>query len=182
MDSLKPTYQIINSVAASAADLAVNDKNLVIGPTGNISPKINLSQNCNITRIYSVAETAQAFAYTPGTPAPNTSYGFTLLQNVDGIMRKVVVEYSVGATAPATATALCDLLRAALTKYINIGKIKVSGGGSSTVVVTGAAGYPLFSMAAPQNGTVAETFTTKAAHATPGTALAISSGVVTDFT
>ena len=179
MDSLKPTYQIINSIAASAADLAVNDKNLVIGPTSNLSPKINLSQDCTITRIYSVVETAQVFTYTPATPAANTSYGFTLLQNVDGVMRKVVVEYSAGATAPASATALCDLLRAALTKYINIGKIKVSGGGSSTVVVTGATGHPLFNMAAPQNGTVAETFTTKAPNATAGTALAQSSGVIT---
>lgn len=159
MDSLKPTYQVITSAGLTgAADVVVSDKNLVIGPSSNASPKINLSQNANVFRQYPVNETAAVYTYTPAaTLAPNTTYGFTLFQNVDGIMRKVVVEYTSGASAPANATALCDLLRTALTKYINTGKIKVSGSGTSTVVVTGAAGYPLFQMSAVQAGTSAQT-------------------------
>ena len=60
MDSLKPTYQIINSLAATAGDLVLDNKNLVVGPSSNASPKINLSQNCKITRVYSVVATPSA--------------------------------------------------------------------------------------------------------------------------
>lgn len=174
MDSLKPTYQVIlNTLAASAGDVVVNDKNLVVGPSSNASPKINLSHDCKLTRQYPVNETAAVYTYTPGTPAANTTYGFTLFQNVDGVMRKVVVEYTSGTSAPASATAICDLLRSALTKYVNVGKIKVSGGGSSTVVVTGATGYPLFEMSAVQSGTSAQTLPS----AVTGTAIS-TAGVV----
>ena len=158
MDSLKPTYQVIlNTLAASAGDVVVNDKNLVVGPSSNASPKINLSNGLKLTRHYPVNETAAVYTYTPATAAANTTYGFTLFQNVDGIMRKVVVEYTSGATVPASATAICNLLRTALTKYVNVGKIKVSGSGTATLIVTGATGYPLFEMSAVQSGTSAQT-------------------------
>jgi hypothetical protein len=94
-------------------------------------------------------------------------------------MVKTVVEYKSGASAPVSATALCDLLRAALTKQINIGRAKVSVSGTATVIVSGAAGFPMFIMSAPQNGTSAETLATIALHATAATAIAQSSGVVT---
>jgi hypothetical protein len=179
MDSLKPTYQIINSLAASAGDLVFSDKNLVIGPSANASPKINLSQNCKLTRIYSVVETPQVFAYTPGTLAANTDYGFTITQIIDGVVKNSVIRYTSGATAPGSATVVCDALRTVLAKYVQNNRVEVVGSGSSTVVVTGASGFPLFNMITPVGGTVAETFTTKAPNATAGTALSQSSGVIT---
>lgn len=172
MDSLKPSYQIINSLAASAGDLVFADKNLVIGPAANASPKINLSQNCKITRIYSVVETPQVFTYTPGTLAANTDYGFTIIQNVDGVMKTAVIKYTSGASAPGSATVVCDALRGVLTKYVQNNRVEVVGSGSSTLVVTGASGFPLFSLINVQGGTAVETFATKAPHATAGTALA----------
>ena len=181
MDSLKPTYQVIlNTLAGSAGDVVVNDKNLVVGPSSNASPKINLSHDCKITRQYPVNESAAVYTYTPGTLAANATYGFTLFQNVDGVMRKVVIEYTAGASAPGTATALCDLLRSALTKYINTGKIKVTSNanGNATVVVTGATGYPLFEMSAVQTGTSAQTL--PAALTISG--LNVTTGVVTTGT
>jgi hypothetical protein len=178
MDSLKPTYQIINSLAADAGDLVVNDKNLVIGPTANQSPVINLSQDCKLTRIYSVKETPAVFTYTPGTLAANTRYGFTLMQVIDGVTKVTVVEFNA-VSAPGSATIVCDALRTVLAKYVANGRVKVVGSGTSTVIVTGAAGFPLFSMTAPQGGTSAQTLTTIALNGTPGTAVAQSSGVVT---
>ena len=182
MDSLKPTYQVIlNTLAANAGDVVVNDKNLVVGPSSNASPKINLSHDCKVSRQYPVNETAAVYTYTPSaTLTPNTTYGFTLFQNVDGVMRKVVVEYKSGAATPSNATAVCDLLRSSLTKYINTGKIKVTSNanGNATVVVTGATGYPLFEMSAVQSGTSAQTL--PAALTISG--LNVTSGVVTTGT
>jgi hypothetical protein len=178
MDSLKPTYQVIlNTLAASAGDVVVNDKNLVVGPSSNASPKINLSHDCKLTRQYPVNETAAVYTYTPATAAANTTYGFTLFQNVDGVMRKVVVEYTSGAAIPASATAICDILRTALTKYVNVGKIKVSGSGTATVIVTGATGYPLFEMSAVQAGTSAQTLPTAVTASGAGTIA--TTGIVT---
>lgn len=178
MDSLKPTYQIINSLAASAGDLIVNDKTLVIGPSANPSPVINLSQDCNLTRIYSVKETPAVYTYTPGTLAANTKYGFSLAQVIDGVTKVAVIEYNAVA-APGSATIVCDALRTVLAKYVANGRVKVVGSGSSTVVVTGIAGFPLFNMNTPQGGTSTETLATIALNATPATAIAQSSGVVT---
>jgi hypothetical protein len=178
MDSLKPTYQVIlNTLAASAGDVVVNDRNLVVGPSSNASPRIHLSHDCKVTRQYPVNETAAVYTYTPSAAAASTTYGFTLFQNVDGVMRKVVVEYTSPLTAPASTTVICDLLRSALTKYINTGKIKVTSNanGNATVVVTGATGYPLFDMSAVQAGTSAQTLPT----ALTISGLNITTGVVT---
>jgi hypothetical protein len=180
MDSLKPTYQVIlNTLAAQAGDVVVNDKNLVVGPSSNASPKINLSHDCKLTRQYPVNETAAVYTYTPGSLAVNTTYGFTLLQNVDGVMRKVVVEVASGLTAFGSTTVVCDLLRSALTKYINTGKIKVTSNanGTATVVVTGATGYPLFDMTAVQTGTGVQTL--PAAVTASGAGTIATTGVVT---
>lgn len=179
MDSLKPSYQIINSLAASAGDLVFADKNLTIGPAANASPKINLSQNCKLTRIYSVVETPTVFTYTPATLAANTAYGFTISQIVDGVVKTAVIEFKSGLTAPASATAVCDTLRTILAKYVQNNRVEVVGSGTATLVVTGLTGFPIFRMTIVQGGTAAETFATKAPNATVTTALSQSSGVIT---
>ena len=179
MDALKPTYQIINTIQGSAADLVVNDKFLLIGPTANRSPKINLSQNCYLSRIYSLVEKSQRYTYTPGTLAANIDYGFVITQTINGQSRNVAVIYNSGATAPGSAQVVCDALRAVLLKYNNSGKVNVVGTGTSTCIVTGGTGNPLFSMGGPLGGTFAETLDTIALNATPGTAIAHSSGVIT---
>jgi hypothetical protein len=180
MDSLKPSYQIINSLAASAADLVVSDKNLAIGPAANLSPKINLSQNCKVTRVFSVVETPTVFTYTPsGTLAANTVYGFTLSQIIDGVVKTAVIEFKSGTTAPASATEVCDTLRTILAKYVQNNRVEVVGSGTATLVVTGLTGFPLFRMTIVRGGTAAETFATKAPNATAGTALSHTSGVIT---
>jgi hypothetical protein len=87
------------------------------------------------------------------TTANSTVYSFTVKQEVGGIVNTFLVSYT--SDAGATEDEIEDNLGLVLTKLIATGALKASyTEGSTSLVITADAGYPLLTVIAGQNTTV----------------------------
>ncbi len=139
--SILKTYSVLNSVAASAADITLNGGVLAVANTEN-----NAFPPMPVDRIYKqtsgatayVAETLQVQTLT-FTAANSTEYSFCLQQDIDGVIKVQKFSYVSDSTGTAAEIA------AAILAMVNSSGFKITATGSgSPVTLTAQTGYPVF--------------------------------------
>lgn len=132
-------YIPINSVAASAADLATpgGGKVVITGDDGFTRPYVNAGGFTVLRYRPSVAESKRVAA--TASPAANTSYSFYIEQDLRDtndvtIPTRVLISYTTGASAPSASA-----FGTALTAVVN-GKISDNGLSATAVAYTSGNG------------------------------------------
>ncbi len=146
--------------------------------------KFDFKKRKSISIARSLTETAKVQRVS-FTAANSTEYSFSITQDVDiagaaKAMNTEVITYK--SDASATNAEIEAGLKGAIEAYTAVNRLKVTAAvsGSGYIDITGASGYPLFSASAISNiDSVASAQATVAGHATAGTAIAESSGLIT---
>jgi hypothetical protein len=173
------TYNILDSIAGSAADISL--QNGILSITG--APKMPFGRITAQTVLPYITEVREVVTLTP-TAANSTNFSLLIRQfNKDtGITVEEVIPYTTAASGD-TATTICNGWRSVIATRPNL---KLAATGSSTLVLTATSGYPLITVTVTGAGTVtqATTFVNSAGTSLAGLAAGsvtgtISSGVLT---
>jgi len=167
---LNNTYSILETLASSAADISVSNHMLSI--TG--CPSMDFRSLTSTAWTAPVAETLQITTVTP-TVANSTYYELTITQFVNG-QYNVQKVFHTTPSSGATATTICDALRAQLATYSNI---KITGSGTTTFIMTAQAGYPIFTAVSTGAGTLGVVTGTPGVHSVGTYADLVAAGVTT---
>lgn len=135
----KPINIILNTIAASAADLSVAGGVVTIDSYSFPWRGMSAAE-----KSAAVTAATGAITLTPTSPSAGTEYGFTITQYVAGKKHTSRVGYV--AIATDTATTVCNNLRTILNAFVSVGKLDVVGSGTSTCVITSTATNPLISV------------------------------------
>ncbi len=139
MSNLTTTSSVLNTFLAANADIVVAAGNLSI--TG--CPTINYNGILSMTLAGSLVGQAQVTIVTP-TAANSTTYTLQVVQFNKAIGRNVSVPLTyTTASSGDTATTICNALRAQLLAQTGL---QITGSGSATFILTGNAGYELFTV------------------------------------
>lgn len=159
---MENTYSLINTVAASAADISYSNKTLTISVDNGTFPAMVYENVKSVTKVTGVAETSQVTNVT-FTAANSTTYEFVITQSVgapNGAPATYIATYtsiSSGATEQQIVDAMVNQINAQ-TGSTGI-QITASDGGASTITLTAQTGYPFFTATAIQNTTVSASVT-----------------------
>ena len=141
---MEPTYSILNTIQAAAADLSIAAR--VLGITG--APRLNYPSIASMVQTNYNAETLQ-IATVAYTVANNTTYSFSLKQIVNGNILHDTVTYTSDSNATAAEIA------AAISNIVTARGFKITPSGvASPVTLTAQAGYPVFTIVGILNTTV----------------------------
>lgn len=170
MGNLRNTWSILSTIQASAADLSVANHKLSITGCPTVDTRTMQSWDDGLNS--SLTEVAQITTVTP-TAANSTTYTLYISQWVPSL-GKMVYGYLTHTTASSgdTATTICDAWRDQLEAQT---QIKITGSGTSTLVLTGQTGSPLFTV------TNIEPSTTTQSSAQAGVAITSSTTVSTGY-
>ena len=146
------TTSVLNTVAASAADIVVSNGTLSI--TGCPSMQYEFMKSAGNGLVVSLYPTPYVTEVIP-TAAANTTYTLLLTQYVMPAGRIItrVLSYTTPA-AGATATSICDFLRLQLASYTDI---QITGSGTSSLILTGSLTSPLFTAVNTSTATMSVT-------------------------
>lgn len=171
------TYNILDSVAASSADIVL--QNGILSITG--APKIPFGRVMSNESNPYLTEVREVVTVTP-TAANSTAYRMVIKQFNKAVGRDIeeAIEYTTAASGD-TATTICNAFRAIIATRPNL---KLVASGTTTLVLTATSGYPLMTVTSTAAGVLAQatTFVNGAGTgltAQTGLTLTISSGVVT---
>lgn len=143
------SWSVINSPQAASADLDINGGVINVTTVNNRFPAVVYD---NLTHLGAgvvtfVAEQLQSTTLV-FSAANNTTYKFTLSQEVDGETKMQTFFYT--SDANATASEIC----AAFVAQVNASSFKVTASGSgSPITLTAQAGYPIFKVTLVANFT-----------------------------
>ncbi len=170
MGNLRNTWSILSTIQASAADLSVANHQLSI--TGCPTVDTRTMQNWGDGLNSSLTEVAQITTVTV-TAANSTIYNLYVSQWVPSL-GKMVYGYLTyeSAVSGDTATTICNALRTSLSAQT---QLKITGSGTSTLILTGQTGEPLFTI------TNISPVTTTQSSAQAGVAIASSTTVTTGY-
>lgn len=173
------SYNILDSVAASSADIVLQNGILSI----TSAPKIPFGRIIANSSLPYLTEVREVVTITP-TAAASTRFAMLIRQyNKDtGMTVEEAIEYTTAASGD-TATTICNAFRSIIATRPNL---KLAASGSSTLVLTATSGYPLMTVVSTGAGTLAQatTFVNSSGTALSGLATGsvtgtISSGVLT---
>lgn len=141
MGNLRNTWSILSTIQASAADLSVANHKLSI--TGCPTVDARTMQSWGDGLDSSLTEVAQITTVTP-TAANSTTYTLYVRQWLPSLTKwaDTYLTYTT-ATSGDTATTICNAWRAQLAAQTNV---QITGSGTTTFVMTGDTGYPLFTV------------------------------------
>ena len=158
------SWSVINSPQAASADLDINGGVINVTTVNNRFPAVVYD---NLTHLGAgvvtfVAEQLQVTTLV-FSAANNTTYKFTLSQEIDGETRMQTFFYT--SDANATTAEIC----AAFVAQVNASSFKVTASGSgSPITLTAQAGYPIFKVTLVANFTSQATGTAGIAAAYTG--------------
>jgi hypothetical protein len=132
------TYSFLESYSAS--DVSLNNHQLSI--TGAPNVDFRKIENANGGLQASVTEVPAVWTITPSV-GNNTFYQLVINQFVPAIGGTITHTLSYTSDSTATATEICDALRAELKLYTDL---NIVGSGTTTLVLTAEAGSPLFTV------------------------------------
>ena len=134
-------YLVFTTVQALAADLSLVNGTIKLGNPLETICKYKDIVSAKITA--PVAETLQVTTLTP-VAAANSTYSFFITQwnPADGNMRTWEYSHETAASG-ATATTIGDAFRAAINADTTI---KIAATGTTTLILTAEAGYPIFNV------------------------------------
>jgi hypothetical protein len=161
------SWSVINSPQAASADLDINGGVINVTTVNNRFPAVVYD---NLTHLGAgvvtfVAEQLQVTTLV-FSAANNTTYKFTLSQEIDGETRMQTFFYT--SDANATTAEIC----AAFVAQVNASSFKVTASGSgSPITLTAQAGYPIFKVTLVANFTSQATGTAGIAAAYTGAQL-----------
>lgn len=169
MGNLRNTWSILSTIQASAADLSVANHQLSI--TGCPTVDTRTMQNWGDGLDSSLTEVVQITTVTP-TAANSTAFELSVRQYLPAINQWITVplKYTT-AVSGDTATTICNAWRSQLV----LSNLEITGTGTSTLILTGNAGYPLFTVT-----NITPTSTTQSS-AQAGVAIASSTTVSTGY-
>jgi len=138
------TLKVLNTVTTLGTDVSVGSDGILNIASGAIADAYNVR---NVAINTSVAEVAGVITITP-TAANSTVYTFYIsgFAKSTGIPRTVSISFT--SSSAATATTICDQAKAIFATATLDGDFSVtsSATGTGTMVLTSAAGYPLFTV------------------------------------
>lgn len=170
--ALLTSWSVINSPAAASADLDINGGVINVTTVNNRFPAVVYD---NITHLGAgvvtyVGETLQVTTLSFST-SNNTTYKFTLSQEVNGETKMQTFFYTSDANASGTEIAN------AFVAQVNASSFKVTASGTtSPIILTAQAGYPIFKVTLVANFSTQNTSTPGVAAAYTGAQL-IAKGV-----
>ncbi len=139
------SHSVLNTVAATAGDITLLARKLNVAITSSTGdgtfPTMKYDLIETFQALPSLVETANnvKFSY---TAADNTAYSFTVIQNIDGAPVSFTAKLNDSGTG-ATNASIGDALVAKF-EGVNINVTCTHTGADAFVIVTGDAGYPLF--------------------------------------
>jgi hypothetical protein len=151
------TNALINTVAASAADITYSNGNLTIAVDNGTFPTMFVPNIKTFTKVTGVAETSQTSTVTFAA-ANSTLYELAISQEV-GAPNGAPATFIASYTSDSTATeqeivdAFIDLINSQ-TGDTGI-QVTATDGGASTITLTAQTGFPFFTATAITNMTVA---------------------------
>ena len=138
------TLKVLNTVTTLGTDVSVGTDGILNIANGAVADAYNVR---NVAITTSVAEVAGVITVTP-TAANSTVYSFYIsgFAKSTGIPRTVSISFT--SATSATATTICDQAKAIFATATLDGDFSVtsSATGTGTMVLTSAAGYPLFTV------------------------------------
>jgi hypothetical protein len=132
---------VAGPLQAAGADVVVNNHFLTV--TG--CPSMDFRKIESTTGfLASIAEVLTQYTVTPTVVSNNTTYTISIQQFVPALGRIVdrQLTYTTQSTGD-TATTICNALRAQLT---TLSDLQITGSGTTTLILTGKAGSPVFSV------------------------------------
>jgi len=141
---------VLNTVTANGADASVSDGQLLLTGLSSSIPVKGIMQLETTIQPF-VAEVLQVSTGTP-TAANNTFYSVEILSYNTSQQQYVPNVYSYISDSAATATEICDGLRAAINSDPSV---NVVASGTATLVLTGVTGLPIFTATNVGEGTIA---------------------------
>lgn len=151
------TNALINTVAASAADITYSNGTLTIAVDNGTFPAMFVPNIKNFTKVTGVAETLQTSTVT-FTAANSTLYELAISQEVgapNGAPATFVASYTSDSTCTEqeVVDAFIDLINSQTGESAI--HVTATDGGASTITLTAQAGYTFFTASAVTNMTVA---------------------------
>jgi hypothetical protein len=147
----KPINIILNTIAATAADLAVAGGVVTIDDYSFPWKKLFSAE-----KQLAVAGTAGIITATPGALASGTEYAFFLTQEVNGEAITERITWVSGSATP-TAAEICDGWRSVVLAHVNAGRFKITvpAAGAATLILpaSSVADYNLTSVSGPLGST-----------------------------
>ena len=132
---------VLNTVSPLGVD-AIVDANGYLNLQG--VPAFKTSSIDSVTITPYVAEAAQVSTVTIATAPPNALFSLSLICNNVTSGMIVSVPLTVTSDSSTSATEICDAFRAAIN---SMPELSVTASGTSTLVVTAKAGFPIFTLA-----------------------------------
>jgi hypothetical protein len=132
---------VLNTVSPLGVD-AIVDANGYLNLQG--VPAFKTSSIDSVTITPYVAEAAQVSTVTIATASPNALFSLSLICNNVTSGMIVSVPLTVTSDSSTSATEICDAFRAAIN---SMPELSVTASGTSTLVVTAKAGFPIFTLA-----------------------------------
>ena len=180
-----PEVVVLNTVAASSADLSVANGFVSIS-TSRFRRK-DVADNA-IALGYFLVETAESKNVYVATPVAGTEYRFVIEQEQDGEVKEIFVTYT---PSTATGASFATGLTAAVQAKITGGQLKATASAYNTgslygVTIVGATGYPVFRVLQtnPSTLTVSSNLasgTSSGNLSASGTTLTLAQGTTTAF-
>lgn len=140
MGNLRNTWSILSTIQATAADLSVANHQLSITGCPTVDTRTMQSWGDGLNS--SLTEVPQITTVT-FTAANSTTYQLSVTQFLPALGTRITVPLSyTTAVSGDTATTICNAFRAQLA----LSNLEITGSGTTTFVMTGNAGNPLFTV------------------------------------
>lgn len=164
---MENTNALINTVAASGADIGYTNGTLTIAVDSGTFPAMFVPNIKNFTKTTGVAETSQVSTSTNAAIANSQTYELVIVQNV-GAENGAPVTFTATYTSEAsgaTEQQVVDAFIAQINGQTGASEIKVTAtdGGANVVTLTARTGYPFFTATGVTNVTVTASVTGVAA-------------------
>jgi len=134
---------VLNTLVASGGDITLLARmlNVNVTPTNGSGtfPTMSYPQISGVSIQPSLVEAVNSMAFT-FTAADNTTYSFTIIQDINGTMTQVTIQLLNSGTGATNAS----ISAALIAKFVGAGLNVTATASSNVVTVVGIAGYPLF--------------------------------------
>jgi hypothetical protein len=168
------TNTVLNTIAASAADIVLNNHQLSVTGT----PTMDFRKIEEVNTLPALNELLAIATVTP-TAADSTVFTINIRQYVGGKLVVVPISYTTAATGD-TATTICNAYRAMINANAIAagGQLQVTTSGTATLIITALTGSPLLTVTSGA-GTNAVAYTVSGKTAFTGGTSVAATGVFT---